>query len=63
MFKETRKDASTKLEARVADVGDKIQIQVGERPVNVACSVQSVGVYFNTPLTMKRQVNIMYNAC
>ena len=36
---------------------EKIQLQVGEKTIRLAGSVNNLGVYFDTSLTMEKQVN------
>ena len=43
--------------------GEKIQPQGEEKPVRVAHSVKTFGVYFHTSLAMDRQVNETPSAC
>jgi exonuclease III len=42
---------------------EKCQLRVGEKTVHVAESVKSLGVYFDTSLTMERQVNAISRVC
>jgi len=41
----------------------ELRLQVGNNTVSVASSVKNLGVYFDTSLTMERQVNAISKAC
>ena len=42
---------------------EDFQLQVGEKTVCVAESVKNLGVYFDTSLSMEKQVNAIPKAC
>jgi hypothetical protein len=42
---------------------EDIQLQVGEKTIHVAGSVKNLGVYFDTSLTMEKQVNAISKVC
>jgi len=44
-------------------VNEELQLQLGNNTVSVASSVKNLGVYFDTSLTMERQVNAISKAC
>jgi len=43
-------------------MNEELQLQVGNNTVSVASLVNTLGVYFDTSLTMKRQVNAISKA-
>ena len=44
-------------------VNEELRLQVGNDTVSVASLVKNLGVYFDTSLTMERQVNVIPKAC
>ena len=44
-------------------MNEELRLQVGNNTVSVASSVKNLGVYFDTSLTMERQVNAISKAC
>ena len=44
-------------------INEELRLQVGKNTVSVASSVKNLGVYFDTSLTMERQVNAISKAC
>ena len=44
-------------------MNEELRLQVGKNTVSVALSVENLGVYFDTSLTMERQVNAISKAC
>ena len=45
------------------EINEELWLQVGKNTVSVAPSVKNLGVYFDTSLTMERQVNAISKAC
>jgi len=44
-------------------MSEELWLQVGNNTVSVASSVKNLGVYFDTSMTMERQVNAISKAC
>ena len=44
-------------------MNEELRLQVGNNTVSVASSVKNLGVYFDTSLTMERQVSAISKAC
>jgi len=44
-------------------MNEELRLQVGNNTVSVASSVKNLGVYFDTSVTMERQVNTISKAC
>jgi len=44
-------------------INEKLELQVDKNTVSVASSVKNLGVYFDTSLTMEKQVNAISKAC
>jgi len=44
-------------------MNEELRLRVGDNTVSVASSVKNLGVYFDTSLTMERQVNAITKAC
>ena len=59
-----RKDRMNYLQTRTSVEGmQRIQFQVGAKTVHVAHFVKNLGMYFDTSLTIERQVNAISRAC
>jgi len=44
-------------------INEELRLQVGKNTVSVVSSVKNLGVYFDTSLTIERQVNAISKAC
>jgi len=44
-------------------INEELRLQVGNNTVSVASSMKNLGVYFDTFLTMEKQVNAISKAC
>jgi len=44
-------------------INEELRLQVGKNTVSVASLVKNIGIYFDTSLTMERQVNTISKAC
>jgi len=44
-------------------ISEELRLQIGHNTVSLASSVKNLGVYFDTSLTMERQVTATFKAC